>query len=276
MNSTINQLSSVRAGLEIGLLPGGAPFFGSRHCGRSYRLGLRREHDGSLHSFTLIELLVVIAIIAILAALLLPALVTATEKSRRASCQSGLKQLGLALIMYGGDSGDKLPTGVRDDNVSEHTIWICTNTFNAIKQYSGTNMSTCPSLAGSFQYYYPGVGWVIGYAYNGGHKTPWTGAEGPRWDSPQKLTDNPMWVLACDLNQWSPPDKWVIAPHCQGGAARQKGFPFLYFDPFKTSAQAGARGGNELFLDGSVHWKNIKQMTNYAASPYGGAYMNAW
>ena len=223
----------------------------------------------------------VIAIIAILAALLLPALVTATEKSRRASCQSGLKQLGLALIMYGSDSQEKVPTGVRDDG-GEHTIWIGTNTFNAIKQYSGTNMSTCPSLASTFQYYLYPYGWVIGYAYNGGHKTDkWAsgGAAGPRWASPQKFTDYPLSVLACDLNQWAQPSGgsgWVIAPHCNGGAARQGSIPFIWNTKLTTSAQAGARGGNELFLDGSVHWLNIKQMTNYAASPYGGAYMNAW
>ena len=193
MSSTLNQLATARAALAGRFLPVADRLFRARRCRQSYRPGVRKEYCGSRHSFTLIELLVVIAIIAILAALLMPALVTATEKSRRASCQSGLKQLGLALIMYGGDNGDKVPTGVRDDG-GEHTIWIGTNTFNAIKQYSGTNMSTCPSLASTFQYYLYPYGWVIGYAYNGGHKTPWTGAAGPRWASPQKFTDYPLSV----------------------------------------------------------------------------------
>jgi competence protein ComGC len=66
----------------------------------------------SRQGFTLVGLLVIIAVIAILAAILLPALASAKRKAQRINCVNNLKQDGLAFRIWEGDNGDKYPMAV--------------------------------------------------------------------------------------------------------------------------------------------------------------------
>src|SRR5262245_44946050 len=101
-------------------------------------------------AFTLIELLVVIAIIAILAALLLPTLVSAKERARRVNCKNSLRQFLLATHLYGDDNQQWLPSGAPNAPMApddDHLPVLSNATSNSIVQYLRTErLVHCPSF----------------------------------------------------------------------------------------------------------------------------------
>lgn len=115
-----------------------------------------------LINFTLIELLVVIAIIAILIALLLPSLKTAKDISWATACQSNMKQLGVGLNMYAGNSNMYYPPkaglfqsytwkGITETVPSGNTMWIPWYSSIYLGEYIGNTNISCTNFDEPYQ-----------------------------------------------------------------------------------------------------------------------------
>jgi prepilin-type N-terminal cleavage/methylation domain-containing protein len=226
--------------------------------------GWRLRKSQTSGAFTLIELLVVIAIIAILAAMLLPALAKAKERAKRTFCLNNLRQICVGMTVYAGDYDDHvLPAAFGNNNLEPY---ILSDPGAQAARSLGLNVQSnivscwdCPNRPGlpAQEPAYANQ-WDIGYAYFGG-LTNWVpGGTTVPGHSPVKLGNSkPYWALAADSLLWNSGATRWMSP-----ADETAGRPPLYHNipshPKSSSQQAD--GGNEVFADGSGSWNKFETM----------------
>lgn len=217
--------------------------------------GKRMSGHPRLCAFTLIELLVVIAIIAILAALLVPAVTKALESGRRSSCASNLRQIAIASFSFAVDHDGELikvlnAGGTQSVQVAirppQELLW---EDLGLDINVQGQGIWTCPNRPRlpTFEPQYPQFN--IGYQYFGGI-THWRNSLGifsARSPVTVDLSD-PRWCLAADS---------ILKVDGRWGGGRAEAYANI---PPHTNREGLPEGGNQVFMDGGARWVDFFDM----------------
>ena len=199
-------------------------------------------------AFTLIELLVVIAIIAILAALLLPALSRAKLRAKATLCLNQVRQIGLASVMYAGEFDDALPRSAH-----EGQSWV-----GSLQPYcSGTNLWRCPTD--------PHKNRNFSYALNDFLLPPEAGSGVVDYAKTTRVpaTSDTLFLTECA-------DTYAFIDHFHFSPANDGDYsPLSFASEVAVARHLGA--ANYLFVDGHAQlqkWSLVQNLLNTAGSRF--------